>query len=79
MKQVLCLTCGMTGKPKKITKGYFFFEILLYFLFIIPGILYTMWRVFSKKEIVCRYCGSGKVMNPDSELAKKLMGVHEVF
>ena len=49
---MICISCQKDVIAKKITKGSFAVEILLYVLFIwnlffIP-IIYTMWRLMSK-------------------------------
>ena len=53
---IRCPNCKFEGKGKRITKGYFAVELLLYFAFILPGIAYTLWRLTNKKDI-CPQCG----------------------
>ena len=48
----LCLHCGFIGRPKLITKGTFGTELLLYFCFVVPGLLYSLWRLTTR----CRAC-----------------------
>src|SRR5579885_50534 len=51
----ICTNCIYAGHPKQYTPGNIVFEIFLW-LFVIPGLLYTMMRSVTKKE-VCPECG----------------------
>jgi len=55
-KQHTCAACGFVGFPKKIIKGNLLLEIILWVFFLIPGVLYTIWR-FTTKSFVCPKCG----------------------
>lgn len=55
MKEVHCLKCGFVGKPKNETPGSFIFELFLWFCFLLPGLIYSIWRITNKK-LICRYC-----------------------
>jgi len=57
MEEKLCMTCGTVGKPKVMTKGSFGFEVALWLCFLIPGILYSAWRLTSKYK-ACKKCVS---------------------
>lgn len=52
-----CKNCGYRGKAKMRVKGTFALELLLYLLFIIPGIAYTAWRK-SNQYTECPRCGA---------------------
>jgi len=52
-----CPNCGTVAKPKKVTKGSFLIEVFLWLLFIIPGVIYSLWRLTTKAE-VCPKCGA---------------------
>lgn len=54
-----CTHCGFVGFPTTFTKGSFVIEIALYFVMILPGILYTLWRLTS------RYSGCAKCLTPN--------------
>ena len=43
-----CTACGTVAIPKRYTKGSFGMEILLWLLMVLPGVLYTLWRITSK-------------------------------
>ena len=44
----ICSNCGTIGKPKTIVKGTFLIEVFLWLFLIVPGIIYTIWRVSTK-------------------------------
>jgi hypothetical protein len=52
-----CMTCGTEAPTKKATRGSILIEIVLWLCFIIPGLIYSLWRLSSRKE-VCSSCGS---------------------
>ena len=61
-REIHCLECHYEGKYKKITKGHFLLELFLYLIFIIPGVLYTLWRVSAGRYKGCPDCLSPKVI-----------------
>lgn len=73
MSDSICTTCGYRGYPKTATRGSLLMEIALWFLFIIPGILYTLWRNVSKYK-ACPKCKNPSMIPTDSPFGKKLVG-----
>lgn len=53
------------------TKGSLVIEIILWLLMILPGAIYTVWRLTTKAP-ACRECGSRELIPPDSPRALKL-------
>jgi hypothetical protein len=53
--EMICTTCGYVGTAKMRKKGSFLIEILLYLIMILPGALYTVWRL-TTREKVCPAC-----------------------
>lgn len=74
-KKVICTLCGFVGKPKKVVKGSLFFEILLWLLFIIPGLIYSIYRL-SSKQIVCEKCLNPSIIPIDSPKGQELLKNH---
>jgi len=72
-KQYICTTCKSVGTPKKVTPGSIWIEIILWVAFIFPGLLYSIWRLISKKE-VCSQCGSSTLIPLDTPAGKELLG-----
>jgi len=66
-----CTQCGTTAEPSKRTAGSFRIEFILWLLFIVPGIIYSLWRLSTRKE-TCSCCGSTTLIPPDSPLARKI-------
>lgn len=66
-----CVMCGHEGRGTYRTKGSILIEIVLWLLFIIPGVIYSIWRVTTRAP-VCRACGSDRLVPPDSPVARKM-------
>jgi len=71
-KELICSNCGYKGKPKKVTKGSIFIEIILWIAFIIPGVIYSIWRLTSRNE-ACPQCGATNMVPLDSPRGRKLV------
>jgi len=71
-KQMICTLCGYAGAPNKKTKGNFLIEVILWLFFLIPGLIYSIWRLSSKQD-VCAKCGNTNVIPQDSPQAQKMM------
>ncbi len=54
-KGFICEACGEVGWPRKIVPGSFLIEVLLWLLLIVPGLIYTIWRLTSCRW-VCPRC-----------------------
>jgi hypothetical protein len=65
----VCKSCGKSIKPISITPGSFFIELILWLAMILPGLLYSVWRVSSRYK-GCPVCKSRDVIPSDSPLAK---------
>jgi hypothetical protein len=76
-KEMICTSCGYKGKPKKLTKGSILVEIALWFLLIVPGVIYSVWRLASRYE-ACPQCKSQTMIPLDSPIGKKLLAEQEV-
>ena len=63
-----CLTCGTDGRTTTNTRGSIWNEVVLWICFIVPGLIYSLWRHSSRSQ-VCRACGSGSVVPTDSPAA----------
>jgi len=54
-KRMFCANCGYGGNPIKVVKGSFFIELILWIFFLIPGLIYSIWRL-TTKALVCPKC-----------------------
>jgi hypothetical protein len=71
-KKLVCTQCGYIGKAEGAIKGSALVEIFLWFLLIIPGLIYSVWRSSSRYK-VCPKCKSPSLIPVDSPRAKKIM------
>ncbi len=61
-ESLICTTCGaQTDMPQSKTRGSFVVEIILWLAFIIPGLLYSLWRQSTRKK-VCPACGNATLI-----------------
>lgn len=67
----ICTTCGNLVKPKTNTKGNFWLEVLLWMLFILPGLFYSLSRL-GNKVYACPVCGSETVIPIDTPVGQTL-------
>lgn len=52
---ISCPNCKYEGNGKRIVKGSFWIEVILWLCFIVPGLIYSLWRLTNKKW-VCPRC-----------------------
>jgi len=69
--KVVCSACGSIGYPKKRISGSPILEILLWLLFLLPGLIYTLWR-HANQHLVCRTCGQASIIPVDSPIGRKI-------
>jgi len=72
-KEWVCTSCGYKGKQKQQVKGSCLIELVLWLTFIVPGIIYTLWRLTSGKVQVCPKCGAQGMIPADSPMAQKIL------
>lgn len=70
MKQV-CKDCGTVGETKTVARGSMGVEIVLWLCFIVPGLIYSIWRLSSKHE-TCSACGSDRLLPADTPTGRQL-------
>ena len=72
-KPMFCPGCGIVGTPRKSVRGSFAIEVVLWLCFIVPGLIYSLWRATGGRQTACRACGNAGVIPLESPIAKKRM------
>lgn len=67
--QRYCPLCGTVARPKTRTKGSVVIEVILWLMIILPGLIYSIWRLTTREQ-VCPSCGAPNMMALDSPKAK---------
>lgn len=72
----ICTQCGTVGTPKTITPGSILVEIFLWLCFIVPGLIYSVWRLSARRP-TCRTCGAIRSLVPlHSPRGRELAAAH---
>lgn len=71
-KEMVCSQCGAVGTPVTHTPGSILIEIVLWCMFLLPGLLYSAWRMTARAK-VCRECGSKQLVPPTSPVGRRLL------
>lgn len=69
---MICTQCNMQGRGETVRPGSFIIEVILWLFFIVPGIIYSIWRICAKYK-VCKTCGGRTLIPKDSPAGMKLM------
>lgn len=73
-KQWFCTQCHTIGRPVYKTPGSFVLELVLWLLFCLPGVIYTVWRLTCKTKC-CPACHSAAVIRCNSPAARNFVDV----
>ena len=74
--ELICSNCGTAcyaGDVDYKNKGSFLIEVVLWLCFLVPGLIYSIWRR-SNLEKLCPKCGSSALMPLDTPRGKQLAG-----
>lgn len=71
MASKICTACGTIGRAKKVTRGSVLIEIILWLCILLPGLLYSIWRMGSSTK-VCRACGAPNMVPLNSPMGRQL-------
>jgi hypothetical protein len=71
-EEVVCVSCGYVGEPRTITKGTMGVEVILWLCFVIPGLIYSVWRMSSRHD-GCPSCGQTVLIPRTSPMAQKFL------
>ncbi len=74
--EYVCTACGHIANPRRITKGSLLIEIALWFFLIIPGLIYSLWRLTSRHS-ACPVCGSSATIPIDTPKGRELLKIYK--
>lgn len=69
---MICQNCGTRGEPKTITKGSIAIEIILWLCLIIPGLIYSVWRLTTRQP-GCPACGQVSMIGINTPKGRQLI------
>ena len=73
----ICTYCGYRGYPILAPSGHIFFEVVLWLCYIVPGIIYSIWRRVRPKEI-CPECKHPSMISAYSAKARQMMALANI-
>jgi len=71
----VCRNCGYRGAAQTVTPGSFLIEVVLWLCFIIPGLLYSLWR-HSRRHQACPSCHERGLIPASSPIGRELVNAH---
>ena len=66
-----CKDCGSIAEPDAKLKGSLGVEVILWLCFIVPGLVYSLWRRSTQHD-VCASCGSAKLVPLDTPVGREI-------
>jgi hypothetical protein len=69
---MLCTQCGTVAVSRQVTPGSGWITFVLFWFFIVPGLIYWIWRHTSTYQ-VCSQCGSKSLIPPTAPLAQTVI------
>lgn len=70
---MVCTQCGHHGFTVRRVKGSTGIELILWLCFLVPGLIYSVWRMSSRRP-VCTACGSSALVPPSSPVGQRMLG-----
>jgi len=74
---MVCTNCGYLGHGKRSMKGSFAMEVLLWLLFLLPGFIYSIWRLTTRANNVCPKCSHPNMIPADTPIGQELIAKNE--
>ena len=68
---VICKDCGTVNKVKTVTRGSMGVELILWLCFLVPGLIYSIWRLTTRHE-ACAACGGISLLPVTSPIGAAL-------
>ena len=77
-KKYVCMECGCQRDPINANRGLWVIEIFMWLLYILPGVIYSIWRRVRKQQ-VCPNCQYPSVVLTSSSRAMGMMRMMRTF
>jgi hypothetical protein len=68
---MICSSCGTVGNGATTVQGSFLIEVVLWLFMILPGLIYSIWRLTTKK-VGCASCGGAALIPLNSPRGQQL-------
>lgn len=69
---LVCTSCGSLVQGKTLTPGSFLIEVCLWLFMLLPGALYSVWRLAGRRR-ACEVCGGGELIPAASPRGRQLL------
>jgi len=76
MQKMVCTDCEWVGEPPKLIRGSGWIEFVLYLFYILPGIIYSIWR--RPNMPVCDACGGRNLVPLSSPVGSRIAKLDEI-
>ena len=76
MSQMVCITCRDIGRSTDFTRGSLLTEIILWICFVVPGFIYSLWRVSTSAKIGCPSCKTPSMVPVRTHVGKIILNKH---
>ncbi|HEY3914699.1 MAG TPA: hypothetical protein VGN61_09455 [Verrucomicrobiae bacterium] len=70
----ICTQCNYIGSLRSETQGSLIIEIALWFLCLLPGLIYSVWRLTTRRR-VCPVCHSPSVIPARSPRGMQIVDI----
>ena len=77
-KKYVCMDCGCQRDPINAKRGLLVIELFMWLLYILPGVIYSIWRRVRKQQ-VCPNCRYPSVVLTSSSRAMDMLRLMRVF
>lgn len=71
-RPMVCTTCGHHGPTRRETRGSIWLEVVLWLLLIVPGLVYSVWRMTTRRQ-VCAACGATTLVPADTPTGRRML------
>jgi len=77
-KKYVCMECGCQRDPIQAKRGFLFVELFMWLLYIVPGVIYSIWRRLRTHQI-CPNCRNPSIVLTSSSRAMGMMRLLRAF